>query len=144
MQKIITIIITLLAGTLANAQTKVANFSHGEPGTATYEHFSFWIKDGKRQDVTYNYGKDRKEVKLRYVGKAQDNNTSGFKVQFPNNTVLVISPSATTLKVSNPKDNYSKTFAWEYEGPVNGIGTFCNVCAQDEKEAMNLVQNYIF
>ncbi|MBD2754469.1 hypothetical protein [Spirosoma validum] len=138
----IAIITVLLTSTIANAQMNVANYSYGKPGTDTYEHLSFWVKDAKRQDITYAYGKDRKEVKLRYAGKAQVNNTSGFNAQFPNNTILTIMPSGTTLKVSNPKDNYSKTFTWEYEGPVNGIGTFCDVCTQDEKEALKLVQKY--
>ncbi len=87
------------------------------------------------------YGKDRKEVNVRYVAQA---GTSGFTVQFPNNTILTIKPVGTSLKVTNSKTNYAKTFSWEYEGPVNGIGTFCTVCAQDEKKAMKLLKSSYF
>lgn len=136
----IALIVTLLAGTLANAQIKVANYSFGKSETDTYEQLSFWVKDGKRQAITYTYGMDRKEVNVRYVGKEKLSNTSGFMVQSPTNTTLTIVPAGATLTVRNPKANYSKKFTWEYEGPVNGIGTFCNVCAQDEKEAMKIIK----
>jgi hypothetical protein len=131
------IAILIISGT-ASAQTKVANYSYGKPGTDTYEQLSFWVKDGKKSDIDYAYGRDRKEAKLRYVGKYE----ASFQVQFPNNTRLTINPKGTTLIVTNTKTNYVKTFVWEYEGPVNGIGTFCTVCAQDEKEAMRLIQTY--
>ena len=129
----------ILAGT-ASAQTKVANYSFGKPGTDTYEQLSFWVKDGKKSSIDYAYGKDRKEVKLRYVGKYD----ASFQVQFPNNSILTVNPKGITLIVVNTKSNYTKTFVWEYEGPANGIGTFCDVCAQDEKEAMQLIRTYYF
>ncbi|GAB4039319.1 hypothetical protein GCM10028774_40320 [Spirosoma jeollabukense] len=123
---------------MVSAQTKVANYSYGKPGTDTYEQLSFWMKDGQKSSIDYTYGKDRKDVKLRYVGKYE----ASFQVRFPNNTTLTVNPKGTTLIVVNTKSNYAKTFVWEYEGPVNGIGTFCNVCAQDEKEAMRLIRTY--
>jgi hypothetical protein len=33
-------------------------------------------------------------------------------------------------------------FTWAYEGPVNGVGTFCNVCAKDEKEAIAVINGW--
>lgn len=134
------LIAILFIGGTAYAQTKVANYSYGKPGTDTYEQLSFWVKDGQKGSIDYNYGRDRKEVKLRYVGRYE----ASFKVQFPNNTTLTVNPKGTTLIVVNTKSNYAKTFVWEYEGPVNGIGTFCDVCAQDEKEAMRLIRTYYF
>jgi hypothetical protein len=134
----------LITATLATAQMKVANYAYGEPGTDTYEHLSFWVKDGKRGEVSYTYGRDRKEVNLQYTGRSSVNGKTGFTVQFPNKTTLSIIPNGNQLKVTNPKATYAKTFAWEYEGPVNGIGTFCDVCTQDEKEAFRLLQAYYF
>ncbi|MBD2701192.1 hypothetical protein IC229_11135 [Spirosoma sp. BT702] len=131
-----------LVGTLANAQMKVANFSFGEPGTDTYEQVSFWAKDGQRGDIYYVYGKNRTETRLTFLSKTMPSIGNGFRVQFPNKLVLNVIPMGDRLKVVDDKATYQKTFSWQYEGPVNGIGTFCNVCAQDEKEAMRLVRTY--
>ncbi|WP_461081971.1 hypothetical protein [Spirosoma flavus] len=120
----------------------MANFSFGEPGTDTYEQLSFWSKDGQRGDIRYVYGKNRTETKLIFLSKTMPSFGNGFRVQFPNKLVLNVIPMGNRLKVFDDKATYQKTFAWEYEGPVNGIGTFCNVCAQDDKEAMKLVRTY--
>ena len=133
-------VITLLIGTALMAQMKVAGYSFGKPGTDKYEHLEFWTKDGQRTEVNYAYGKDRKEVKLQYLGKDQVNGYTCFKVKFTNNYILYVIPKGLQLQVSDAICKYNKTFSWEYEGPVNGIGTFCNVCAEDDEDAMKLIR----
>lgn len=123
------------------APTKVASYSFGAPGTVSFEYLSFWVKAGKRTDIYYSYGANRKEVKLKYLGKTQVDSKPGFKVQFANGNVLSVVPNGDLLTVSAAGQT-PNSFAWEYEGPVNGIGTFCDVCAADEKEAMELVRTY--
>ncbi|MDB5267402.1 MAG: hypothetical protein JWP58_442 [Hymenobacter sp.] len=130
------------AGKVAHAQTQVASYAFGKPGTATYERLSFWVKDGQRTDIYYAYGAARKEAKLNYLSKAQLNNKPGFKVRFSNGHVLAIVPEGLLLQVGDAPGKASKSFAWEYEGPVNGIGTFCQSCAADEKEAMRIIRTY--
>jgi hypothetical protein len=120
---------------------KVANYSFGKPGTDKYEHFDFWTKDGKPTEINYAYGKKRKEVKLQNLGKDRLNGSDCFKVKFTNNYVLYIIPHGQQLQVTDPSGKYNKTFSWEYEGPVNGIGTFCDVCAIDDEDAMNLIHS---
>ncbi|GAB3846054.1 hypothetical protein GCM10028822_05490 [Hymenobacter terrigena] len=136
----------LLTGASASAQTKsaptkVASYSYGAPGTVGYEHLSFWVKAGKRTDIYYSYGPDRKEVTVKYLGKTQLNGKPGFKVQFANGNVLSVIPSGTLLAVSAAGQT-PNNFAWEYEGPVNGSGTFCNECVADEKEAVQFMRTY--
>jgi len=131
-----------LAARPAHAQNQVANYTFGKPGTASYEHFSFWTTDGQRSDMQYAYGKDRKDTQLRYVGLGRLNGQSCFKVQFPNRHVLYLVPSGTTLRVATASGAAPKTFVWEYEGPVNGVGTNCSVCVADEKAAMRLLQKH--
>jgi len=131
----------LLLGPLAQAQTKIASYAYGKPGTATYERLSFWVEAGKRTDIYYAYGAARKEVRLQYAGKKQPAAPAGFTLRFANGSLLSVVPSGTLLSVSGGK-GAAKRFAWEYEGPVDGRGTFCNECAEDEKEAMQLVRTY--
>jgi hypothetical protein len=142
MKKVIFLVFpTLLIGASLAAQMKVANYSFGKPGTVKYEHLDFWIKEGKRTEIHYSYGKDRKEVKLQYLGKDKQNGSACFKVKFTNDYVLYIIPRGKQLLVTDASGKYKKTFSWEYEGPINGIGTFCDICAQDDEDAMNLIQS---
>ena len=122
-------------------EQKVANYSFGKQGTKAYENFSFWAKAGKRGEITYSYGKDRKEVKLTYLGKDTLQGENCFKVQFANGLILYIIPKGLSLKVVDSEGKYSKLFKWEYEGPIDGIGTFCDVCADDE-ESIELIKEY--
>jgi hypothetical protein len=129
----------LLAHRPAQAQNQVANYGFGKPGTASYEHFSFWTNNGRRSDVHYAYGKDRTDVPLRYVGRARLAGGLGFRVRFPDGRLLSLVPSGTTLRVT-AKAAPPKTFAWEYEGPVNGVGTYCSVCVADATAAIRLLR----
>jgi hypothetical protein len=135
-----TILLVLFLVTTSQAQLKVANFSYGKFATDKYEHFEFWMKDGKRTDISYVYGKDSKENKLRYLGKDVINGDSCFKVQFSNKYILYVIPTGLVLKVTDVTGKYNRTFIWEYAGPVNGIGTYCDVCANDEDEAMKIIE----
>jgi hypothetical protein len=130
-----------LAARPALAQNKVANYGYGQPGTASYEHFSFWINGKHRTDIHYAYGKDRVDVPLRYAGRARLAGGLGFRVRFPDGRLLSVVPNGITLRVT-ANGTAPKIFAWEYEGPVNGVGTFCSVCAADEAAAMRLLRAY--
>ena len=126
------------------AQRQVANFSTGKAGTKSYEHFSFQVEDGVRGDITYSYGENPREINLNYFGRATLDGIAVFKLEFPNNKVFYVIPQKTTLKVVGEKGNYSKIFSWEYEGPVNGIGTWCDSCTEDGKESIAMVRRYFF
>jgi hypothetical protein len=139
-------IVVLFAGTalLASVSSfaqKVANYSYGKYGTPGYEHFSFSTKAGKRAQISYAYGKDGKEVVAKYAGTGVYKQKKCFKVELAGKSILYIVPIGQKLQVSDPAKNYVKMFNWEYEGPVNGMGTFCEVCAQDEKEAIGIINS---
>jgi hypothetical protein len=122
------------------AQVKVAQYCFGKYGKENYEHVSFQTKDGKRTHIEYSYGSKPKEIKLRFLGKATVNGKSCMKVQFPNKYILFIIPNGSDLQLKDESGKYIKTFSWEYEGPINGIGTYCNVCAEDKEAAMEIVK----
>ncbi len=136
------LLLVVATGAIAQSSMKVANYAYGQPGTDTYEEFSFWANNGKRTTISYTYGKDRKETTLQFAGQSRLDKKAGFTVQFPNQYTLQIIPVGNKIEVMDRQKKYRKTFHWQYEGPVNGIGTFCTVCAEDEKEAMRLLQTY--
>ena len=126
------------------SQSKVASYSFGKLGTENYENISFWIENGKRTDITYSYGASQEEIKLKYVEKALFKGDSGFKVQFPNKYTLYVIPKGFNLKVNDENEKYLKIFTWEYEGTFNGIGTFCEPCAEGKEDAMRIIKtNYL-
>ncbi len=134
-------LLTAAAGP-ARAQNRVANYGYGQPGTADYEHFSFWTNNGRRSDIHYAHGKDRVDNPLRYGGASRVQGQAGFKVRFENGRILYVVPSGTGLLVSPSLTAAPKTFAWEYEGPVNGVGTVCSVCVADATAAAALLRRH--
>ena len=123
-------------------QQRVANYAFGRIGTKNYEHLSFWTQNNERYEITYSYGEEYKEIKLSYKGVDTFKGEACFKIEFSNGTQLYVIPKGTSLRVVDEEGKYNKVFRWEYEGPRNGIGTFCNVCAEDEREAMRLIRQF--
>src|SRR3546814_2365162 len=105
---------------------------------------SDWSSDVCSSDlkaIDYEYGADQKRVRLRAIGP--DGNDEGFAVRFPNGLVLDVVPQGTALHVSDRSGKYSTTFEWQYEGPVDGRGTFCTPCVE-EADAIGFVRrNFI-
>jgi hypothetical protein len=123
---------------------QVSSYSTGKYGTSDYENISFWIKNGKRSDITYSFGARPKVIRLQFAGNITKDQDTIFKVRFPNNLVLFIRSAGNDLIIADSNQNYRKIFKWEYEGPVNGIGTFCEPCATDEKQAISWMKQYYF
>jgi hypothetical protein len=142
MLKYVYTILALMIVTGAATAQKVANYSVSKYGTETYEHFSFWQKAGKRAEITYSRGKDAKASPVKYIGVTTYQGKKGFKIALPDKYLLSVIPVGNKLQIIAPGKSYNKAYEWEYEGPVNGVGTFCNVCAQNEKEAMQVIKTY--
>ena len=131
-----------IAVNAAQGQQRVANYAFGKIGTKSYEHLSFWTQNNERHEITYSYGEEYKEIKLSYQGINTFKGERCFKIEFSNGKLLCVIPKGTSLRVVDDNGQYNKLFRWEYEGPRNGIGTFCNVCAEDEREAMRLIRRF--
>ena len=134
----------LAAAPRAQAQknNRVANYYTGAPNADSYEHFSFWTTDGRRGDMQYSHGADRRDAALRYAGATQLQGHPGFKVRFPDGKLLYIAPTDSTLLVAPAPTAAPQVFRWEYEGPVNGVGTDCSVCTADATTATELVRKH--
>lgn len=134
------LVFTCFASNISLAQLKVAQNSKGEYGTDQNEKFEFWAKSDKHFEILYAYGKSAREIKLQYLGKSRISGDSCFKVQFPNKYLRYVIPSGLSLKVVDSSGKYNKTFSWQYEGPIDGKGTHCDVCAEDDVDAMNILR----
>ncbi|UOQ99929.1 hypothetical protein MUN81_10605 [Hymenobacter sp. 5317J-9] len=136
------VVLALLAAGPAVAQTKVATYAAGKPGTDQYEELSFWVKDGQRGAIYYVRGKERSELPANYLPRTGMANGSSFAIRMADDRLLNIIPSGNALKVASSANDAPITFVWKYEGPVNGVGTFCRECAASPKEAMQLLRTY--
>lgn len=119
---------------------KVANFALPGEGhdSPRFESLSFWSgPNGKTID--YEYGADQQRVSLRAIGPSADG--KGFAVKFPNGLVLDVVPRDGALHVSDRDGRYDKTFEWQYEGPVDGRGTFCSPCVE-KGDAIGFVREH--
>ncbi|MGA9997387.1 MAG: hypothetical protein WBP93_18355 [Pyrinomonadaceae bacterium] len=128
--------ILALTVTIAAQEQRYANYSVGKYGTKGFEYISF----SDQGEIIYSYINEEKNIKLDYLGSSTWKGSRAFKVQFPNGIILNVIPIGLNLKVVGDDGKYLKIFRWHYEGPVNGIGTACMVCADDEKEAMRIIK----
>ncbi len=139
-QKLLVICIILLLTFISSdvlAETKVANFSFGKPHTENYVKFAFYIDDGKEAGVYRTEGKDLKETKGHLYAVGNTNNS--FKVEFEDKKIFIITTNGESLLISESAEKGTQIYKWEYEGPVDGVGTFCEQCADGPKEATTLV-----
>ncbi|WP_259015231.1 hypothetical protein [Emticicia fluvialis] len=123
---------------------RVANFAYREFSAKDFEVYAFWVNANEVSDIKYSYKTpegDIKAMKLKYEGVGILNGEKAFKVLFPNNLLLYVIPRKNnTLRVASLDGKYAKTFHWLYEAPTEGRGTFCTACAENAKEATNLLR----
>jgi len=132
-----------IAGKGVHGQQRVAQYAFGKYGTKSYAHLSFWTENNQRQEITYSYGTaSDKEIKLSYEGVDSFKGEACFKVKFSTGKLLYVIPKRNALRVVDANGEYDKLIRWQYEGPINGIGTFCSVCAEDEREAMQIIRRF--
>jgi hypothetical protein len=126
-------------------EVTVVSYSAGRANTPGYENFSFWTKDGKRAYVQYTYGKDSKDVLVKYLGADSLSGQHGFKLQVPGKPLLYVIPEGYKLKITDKPGKYLKHFAWEREEPGAAgepadTTAACEICVRNEKEAMQLIE----
>jgi hypothetical protein len=133
---------------------RVVTYSTGKNNTDAYEGLSFWVKNNQRAYIRYVHGKDdAEEIELTWNGLTQLNGEKVFGMQFPDpdKRYWFISCKGATLKVTDRSGNYPRVFSWENETlsgkNENASGeptTTCSFCAQNEQEAMEIMQKYFF
>ncbi len=136
--------VLLAAAISISAQrSQTANFSNGRStGSKSFEMLSFWTKDNKRNEIFYYTYKSRvrTEIPLLYSSKTSDR--KGFILKSSKGIVLRIFPIGKRLKVYNESTKKTTWFIWEYVGPVDGVGTWCDSCIQEPLPAVRFVRKY--
>lgn len=136
------LLLALPAAAYVQQPNQVANYYAGTPGTSSYQHFSFWSHEGRRYNLQYSRDSTRTDITARYVGPAQVAGAPGFRVSLANGQLRYVVPADSVLLVRATPTGPATTFRWEYQGPVNGVGTACSVCAPNAGAAMRLVRRY--
>ena len=78
---------------------QVANFYAGQPGTASYQHFSFWSHEGRRYNLQYSRDSLRTDVTAHYAGPARVAGQPGFRVALAGGRTLYVVPADSVLLV---------------------------------------------
>ncbi|MPR35634.1 hypothetical protein [Salmonirosea aquatica] len=132
--------------TLSHAQTKTrAFFMVGDYSQPEWEKLAFEV-DGTKCSIMYAYRKHETGYPLKILGVGKVGNAKALRVSIPgfNKTYLIYKdvPKKGLVMVSEDQ-SYRKFFALGYEGPVNGVGTFCASCANEPAEAFALVDSFL-
>jgi hypothetical protein len=142
--KEIALLLAIACVGIVRQDVKVVTYSTGKADTETYESLSFWIKDNQRAYIRYSHGSKVEDEELSWLGRDSLQGQTGCKVRFPapDTLSLYILPKGYELKVMDRSGKYLRSYTWENENKPGQEG--CSICAQDEKEAMGMLQKYFF
>jgi hypothetical protein len=143
MMKPLLLLITLIL--LHTSQdVKVATWSAGVSDTNSYESLSFWIKDNQRAYIRYAHGKESEDTELNWLGPDSLDGRKGFRAGFPapGHRLFFISPDGFSLQVLDRHGTYRRTFQWEDENKSGDSTVTCQICAQNEGEALDWLHKY--
>lgn len=124
-------------------QAQVANYAvRGAqvPGP-DYEHLAFWADAQGRRRVRYAWGEAPRSVELAVLPARAG--SDGFALRFPNGLVLAAVPQGEALRLRDGSGAYDKLFEWQYQGPVDGRGTFCAPCVEQADAAAFVRRHFI-
>ena len=135
----------LLIGRPALAQDKThAFFMVGDYASPNWEKLTLDnTKSG--QQMTYAYKQHETGIRLEPIGKKRLDGQTVVLVRMAGvGQIYQIrrDRAGQTLIMTSQDGRYRKTFTLGYEGPVNGVGTYCESCANEPAEALKLVDAY--
>lgn len=133
----------ILLAPIAHAQQlRVAHFAAGTRGTKSYQRLTFRVIDAKRDRITFAAGAAEEEQPMAWLGPTRCATNDCFRIQFPTGQILSITPRGVTLRVRGGTVPTVRAYHWEYEGPINGIGTSCDACAESAADAVRIVRSH--
>ncbi len=122
-----------------------AFFMIGDYANPKWEKIEFNFTN-KAKEITYSYHQNESGVQLKPLGIKYIDGQKGLMVKFPTgNKIYVILQDQKKQRIIMKSEDgqYNKAFALGYEGPVNGVGTYCDVCANEPAEAFAIVNLFL-
>lgn len=138
------ICLTLSTGpTLAQEKTS-AFFMVGDYASPNWEKLSV-AKTKAGPVLTYAYKQREEGVRLMPVGIKSVDGQRVLLVRIPGISqpyTIRRDRAGERLIMTSQDGRYRKLFKLGYEGPVNGVGTYCATCANEPADAFRLVDAY--
>ncbi len=129
----------------ALAQEKTsAFFIVGDYASPDWEKLSF-SKTKAGLVLTYAYRQREDGVRLQPVGSKSEAGQRVLQVSMPGIRQLYTirrDRAGERLIMTSQDGRYRKLFKLGYEGPVNGVGSYCTTCANEPADAFRLVDAY--
>jgi hypothetical protein len=95
--------------------------------------------------LTYSYKQREDGDRLQPVGSRSEAGQRVLLVMMPGTSqpyTIRRDKAGERLLVTSQDGHYRKLFKLGYEGPVNGVGTYCATCANEPADALRLVNAY--
>ena len=141
---LLTILVCCISALKAQQKTH-AFFMLGNYSYSKWEKLEFDLNDGVGE-ITYSYAKKPDGVKLKILGTKYIGDIKVLMVQIPGfakTFYINPDPKKSRVQFESSDRKYNKWFPLGYEGPVNGIGTFCEQCANEPNEAFEIVDFFM-
>lgn len=131
--------------TALNAQSKTyAFFMLGNYSYPEWEKLEFNLDSGG--EIIYSYAKKPNGIKLKNLGTKYVGQYKVLMVQIPGfakTYYINPDPNNKRIQFESSDRKYNKWLPLGYEGPVNGIGTYCERCANEPEEAFEIVNSFM-
>jgi hypothetical protein len=122
-----------------------AFFMVGDYSNPEWEKLVFKVV-GSDFSINYSYKKNEKGHLLEIMSLMDIEKQTALVVKIPKfNKIYYILRDKKNAKITmmSQDKSYRKTFSLGYEGPINGVGTYCASCANEPAEAFKIV-NFFF
>ena len=141
----LSLIIFTLEGKCQEVKKTHAFFMIGNYNYPKWEKIEFDLTaNGK--EITYSYARKSEGIKLNIFGPKKIESSKVLMVKIPVlSKVYYITPDKKNKRIimKSADGKYNKKFLLGYEGPVNGVGTFCETCANEPDDAFKIVDSFI-
>ena len=95
--------------------------------------------------IRYSFEKKPNGIILDLLGTKYVANRKVLMVKIPGLSkiyYIIQDKKNKRILMKSSDGTYNKGFPLGYEGPVNGIGTYCGSCANEPKEAFEIVDSF--
>ena len=149
-EKMIKLYISLLFITcsysLVAQQKTYAFFMFGTLQDKNWERLEFTI-DKEKNTINYSYAKNEKGIELVLIDSPNTtSNPNCIFVKIPKLDkvyMISINEQLDAIVFEALDKSYKKTFILGYEGPIDGIGTYCESCANEAEDAFEIVRLFM-